>query len=231
MDSQEKEIEEAALILCSMKHAKVDEETALEIEKARHFALKKLQFQKPSSPPSLNHHRKHLVSLVPPSVAEVIGKCSAPIEKRLTGSDTQENQVRLLLKHKDVIQFLHPLLRPSEVDRIKKRGMYIDVYDCHGKMYQMVFRLWGLKAYVITTRNWYEFCIDHGLEQVLDWVTIWMFRHNVTGRICFVINSERRIVSRAVRPVFDFPVSARKKRTKSCSSSDSKRRRLNYDDE
>ncbi|KAL8133812.1 putative B3 domain-containing protein At4g03170 [Apium graveolens] len=228
MNSEE---EAAALVLCSMKNSKVDYETALELEKTRLVILKKRNFQHPSSPSLSNHHTR-LLSLVPPSLAEVIGNCSTPFDKRLTGSDTQEDQVRLLLKYGHVMQFLHPLLRPSEIDKIKKRGMVVCVYDRYGRMYEMVFRLWGTKAYVITTRNWFEFCIDHGLEKVLDWVTIWMFRHNVTGRICFVITSERRCFAKAIEPVFDLPVVARKKRTKSCSSSSSnlKRRRLNDDD-
>lgn len=224
------EEESAALVLCSMKNSIVDYETAIELEKTRVFLLKKHKFQHPSSPsPLLNHHSR-LLSLVPPSLAQVIGNCSTPFNKRLTRTDTQEDQLRLLLKYDHVVKFLHPLLRPSELDRIKKRGMVVCVYDCNGRMYEMVFRLWGTKAYVITTRNWFEFCVDHGLEQVLDWVTIWMFRHNVSGRICFVITSERRFGSKAVEPVFDLPVTARKKRSKSCSSSNNlKRRRLNDD--
>ncbi|KAK1401271.1 TF-B3 domain-containing protein [Heracleum sosnowskyi] len=156
---------------------------------------------------------------------------STPFVKRLTRSDTKKTQGRLLFKYNHVVKFLHPLLRPSEVDKIKKRGMIVCVYDCYGRMYEMVFTLWGSKAYVITTRNWFEFCVDHGLKRVLDWVTIWMFRHNVTGRICFVITSERRFLEKAVEPVFDLPLAARKKRTKSCSSGRNlKRRRLNDDD-
>ncbi|KAK1401276.1 TF-B3 domain-containing protein [Heracleum sosnowskyi] len=227
MNSQE---EEAALVLCSMKNSKVDYQTALQLEETRLFTLNKHKFQHPSSPTLFNHHNR-LLSLVPPSLADIIGNCSTPFVKRLTRSDTKKTQGRLLFKYNHVVKFLHPLLRPSEVDKIKKRGMIVCVYDCYGRMYEMVFTLWGSKAYVITTRNWFEFCVDHGLKRVLDWVTIWMFRHNVTGRICFVITSERRFLEKAVEPVFDLPLAARKKRTKSCSSGRNlKRRRLNDDD-
>ncbi|KAK1361888.1 hypothetical protein POM88_046362 [Heracleum sosnowskyi] len=225
MDSEE---EAAALVLCSMKNSKVDYETSLQLEKTRRlFVLNKHKFQHPS----LSNNHSRLLSLVPPSLAQVIGTCSTPFEKRLTGSDIQLNQVRLLLNYRHVMKFLHPLLRPSEVDKIKKKGMVVCVYDCYGRMYEMVFTLWGTKAYVITTRNWFEFCVDHGFKKDLDWVTIWMFRHNVSGRICFVITSERRFLGKAVEPVFDLPLAARKKRSKSCSSRiNLKRRRLNDDD-
>ncbi|KAK1384507.1 hypothetical protein POM88_022242 [Heracleum sosnowskyi] len=226
MNSEE---EEAALILCSMKNSKVDSTTSLQLEETRVSILKKHKLQHPSSLSPLSNNTR-LLSLVPPSLAEVIGDCSTPFDKRLTGSDIQENQVRLLLKYRHVMQFLNPLLRPSEIYKIKKSGLTVCVYDCFGKMYEMVFSLWGTKAYVITTRNWFQFCVDHGFQTLLDWVTVWMFRHTLTGRICFVITSERRIFSKAIEPVFHLPAAARKKRSKGCSrSSNLKRRRLNDD--
>ncbi|KAK1384513.1 hypothetical protein POM88_022248 [Heracleum sosnowskyi] len=228
MNSEE---EEAALILCSMKNSKVDSTTSLQLEETRVSILKKHKLQHPSSLSPLSNNTR-LLSLVPPSLAEVIGDCSTPFDKRLTGSDIQENQVRLLLKYRHVMQFLNPLLRPSEIYKIKKSGLTVCVYDCFGKMYEMVFSLWGTKAYVITTRNWFQFCVDHGFQTLLDWVTVWMFRHTLTGRICFVITSERRIFSKAIEPVFHLPAAARKKRSKGCSrSSNLKRRRLNDDGE
>ncbi|KAK1351398.1 hypothetical protein POM88_054371 [Heracleum sosnowskyi] len=228
MNSEE---EEAALILCSMKNSKVDSTTSLQLEETRVSILKKHKLQHPSSLSPLSNNTR-LLSLVPPSLAEVIGDCSTPFDKRLTGSDIQENQVRLLLKYRHVMQFLNPLLRPSEIYKIKKSGLTVCVYDSNGKMYEMVFSLWGTKAYVITTRNWFQFCVDHGFQTLLDWVTVWMFRHTLTGRICFVITSERRIFSKAIEPVFHLPAAARKKRSKGCSrSSNLKRRRLNDDGE
>ncbi|KAK1351401.1 hypothetical protein POM88_054374 [Heracleum sosnowskyi] len=88
MNSEE---EEAALILCSMKNSKVDSTTSLQLEETRVSILKKHKLQHPSSLSPLSNNTR-LLSLVPPSLAEVIGDCSTPFDKRLTGSDIQENQ-------------------------------------------------------------------------------------------------------------------------------------------
>lgn len=218
MNSEE---EAAALVLCSMKNSKVDYQTAVELEKTRLLILKKRKIQ----------HQSPLAGLLSPSLAEIIGNCSTPFTKKLTDSDTKQGQVRLLLKYNYVTKFLHPLLRPSEIDKIKKRGMLVCVYDRNGRMYEMVFRLWATKAYVITTPNWFHFCTDHGLKKDLDWVTLWMFRHNVTGRICFLVTWERRGFAKPIQPVFDLSSVVRKKRTKVCNRANNlKRRRLNDDD-
>ncbi|KAK1361898.1 hypothetical protein POM88_046372 [Heracleum sosnowskyi] len=88
----------------------------------------------------------------------------------LKGSTQEDEARRLHLKYDHVMKFLHPLLRPSEVDKIKKRGTVVCVYDCYGR-------------------------------DVLDWVTIWMFRHNVAGRIHHYLGA--KIVGKSVEPVFN----------------------------
>ncbi|KAK1351411.1 hypothetical protein POM88_054384 [Heracleum sosnowskyi] len=107
MNSEE---EEAALILCSMKNSKVDSTTSLQLEETRVSILKKHKLQHPSSLSPLSNNTR-LLSLVPPSLAEVIGDCSTPFDKRLTGSDIQENQAysdwkNLLCNHFGAKNFL-----------------------------------------------------------------------------------------------------------------------------
>ncbi|KAK1384506.1 hypothetical protein POM88_022241 [Heracleum sosnowskyi] len=125
MNSEE---EEAALILCSMKNSKVDSTTSLQLEETRVSILKKHKLQHPSSLSPLSNNTR-LLSLVPPSLAEVIGDCSTPFDKRLTGSDIQENQ-GVLVRRVEPTSGASKVLKEKIKTLIEDRGCETTVWGC-----------------------------------------------------------------------------------------------------
>ncbi|KAK1397235.1 TF-B3 domain-containing protein [Heracleum sosnowskyi] len=176
----------AALLLLSWKHHLiVDPQTARELEQDRH-RLQSLP-SPPHSPPSHGRYFPRVAAL-----HGLVGECSPPWEKQLKGSDLLKGQRRLLLKQSYAKQYLYPLLSSREIDKLKRDGILVNVYDGEGNMYEMIFKLWGTKAHVLTSDGWLEFYRDHNLIEEIDWITIWMFKHVHTHQLCFAIVSERR---------------------------------------
>ncbi|XP_022718110.1 uncharacterized protein LOC111276629 isoform X2 [Durio zibethinus] len=201
----------AALTLASLKHATLDEKSAVALEKLKRKnlgAIKGKDKQEKEDPciekdPSSVIHGSNRISVpnstifynyqppvIPPVAAltGLIGKCSRPFEKRLTETDLTDRQTRLSLNKKHVQEFMIPLLKEDED---VNEGIRVITYDIEGKEYEMKFVFWSLKMYVLTSPGWKTFYREHRLEKDIDIVTVWMFRHRLTQNICFVITPRR----------------------------------------
>lgn len=181
-----KEVGRAALLFNSIRHMILDKETATTLEalKRKYNAATK---NKPAES-SLSVEVYNPPKLPPAqSLSSLIGKCSKPFEKQLTESDVRDDQSRLSMSKQDVERFLLPLLEGEENLHV---GIPVTTYDLEGKAYPMVFKQWASKIYILTG-GWKRFYHEHVLCKYEDFVTVWMFRHNVTGNLCFVISSRR----------------------------------------
>ncbi|KAL8109545.1 hypothetical protein AgCh_025602 [Apium graveolens] len=200
----------AALQLCSWKHLDLDPQTAHELEQEKRFQKQRLQQTIPPPPPN-----PQTIQYVPPTendkfpsaLRRLVGERSPSWEKQMTSSDLLISQTRLLLKQSYVKNYLYPLLSTRQVDKLKKGGFVVNVYDWRGNIYEMEFKLWGYKAHVLTSQNWLEFAKHHNLVKDKDWITLWMFKHVDTHQICFAIISERK-------PLTAVPAAAGDKRKK-----------------
>ena len=48
--------------------------------------------------------------------------------------------------------------------------------------------------------DWKTFVLDHDLKHIEDWISVWMFRHNQTKKLCFAITSRRMPVTSSSHP-------------------------------
>ncbi|KAK9183038.1 hypothetical protein WN944_026187 [Citrus x changshan-huyou] len=125
---------------------------------------------------------------IPPLVQNlrgVIGRCSKPMQKNLTNTDLNASQCRLLMNRASVLEFLVPLLNEGECQTLKA-GIQVTTYDLDGNAYTMSFKVWADKYYVLTS-GWTKFHQDNGLTDKHG-LTLWMFRHVETQKLCFVIS-------------------------------------------
>ncbi|XVE63548.1 hypothetical protein DITRI_Ditri07aG0028900 [Diplodiscus trichospermus] len=123
-----------------------------------------------------------------PALAGIVGECSRPCEKQLTETDLNDNQTRLSLSKDHVRDYILRLLRQGED---VSQGIPVTVYDSEGNEYSMRFVFWSSKVYVLTTTAWKRFYKKHGFQKDIDIVTVWMFRHRLTQKLCFAITSRR----------------------------------------
>lgn len=140
----------------------------------------------PSTLMNLPKNSSGSVPKLPPieNLTTLIGQCSNPFMKQLTKSDVDEHQGRLLLNNEDVRKQLLPLLNEESEDIAN--GIKVKTFDSMGKFYNMRFKAWGnYKSYVLLG-SWIQFIKEHGLK-IDDYVTVWMFRHNQTGELCFAL--------------------------------------------
>ncbi|KAF5732110.1 hypothetical protein HS088_TW18G00799 [Tripterygium wilfordii] len=196
-------IGEAALLLCTWKHTKLDPKEAMELEqlKKKYLGTKpEVPASHPSPPPpppppavplqqDLNllpgYNPPDILSL--PALEGIIGSnCSKPFEKQLTPSDVEDGQSRLAI-HISTVKELKKLLNEDES---LSDGIPVTVYDVNGKEFNMEFKVWASKLHVLTG-GWKTFCHHHKLIQDKDFVTLRMFRHVQTQKICFLITSRR----------------------------------------
>lgn len=203
---EQKEVAKVALLLYSWKFLKLDPIEAQALEKQKEDSKKQIlgrieiqnHHHQPMSPEigqpnnngpgGDNNDRAISPPRLPPVLAlnGLIGECSRPFEKQLTESDVKDDQSRLSLNKDFVINYFLPILNDGEDP---EEEITVTTYDIEGKEYkEMVFKLWGKKMYVLT-RNWKKFCHHHNFVKHSDWVTVWMFRHNQTNKLCFVITS------------------------------------------
>lgn len=132
---------------------------------------------------------------VPPTIPQVRGllglitNCSIPFEKQLTETDLSEKQNRLSFNKQDAEQFLLPMVKMSDL----RAGINTVVYDMNGNTYPMIFKYWSNKYYVLSI-GWKAFynydgkCVLKALE---DFVTVWMFQHGVSKKLCFALSIRR----------------------------------------
>lgn len=114
--------------------------------------------------------------------------CCKPFEKKLYTSDLKPGQSRLLLNKNHVETYFLPLLKKGEDVR---EGINVVVYDLQGNTFNLVFKYWSEKVYVLTGVAWIEFLKTHQLKAIEDHVTVWMFRHSQTNELCFALSVRR----------------------------------------
>ncbi|XP_058784839.1 B3 domain-containing protein At1g20600-like [Vicia villosa] len=114
--------------------------------------------------------------------------CCKPFEKKLTSSDLNAYQNRLLLK-KDHVEtyFLPSLKRDEEVNK----GINVVVFDMQGKTFNTMFKFWSNKYYVFNGVGWQKFFKEHNLKADQDFITVWMFRHSEINNLCFALSIRR----------------------------------------
>ncbi|KAK2386005.1 putative B3 domain-containing protein [Trifolium repens] len=123
-----------------------------------------------------------------PGVADnnILG-CCKPFEKKLSTSDLKVDLNRLFLDKGHVKKYFLPLLKEDED---VEEGIDVVVYDMQGKTFNMKFKFWSRKFYVLNG-GWKTFFKSHSLRANQDHVTVWMFRHSETGNLCFALSVKR----------------------------------------
>ncbi|XP_058784838.1 putative B3 domain-containing protein At4g03170 [Vicia villosa] len=135
------------------------------------------------------------VEYVPPDIPNIHGVpnnrilvCCKPFEKKLTSSDLDVYQNRLLLKKNHVeTYFLPSLKRDEKVDK----GINVIVFDMQGKTFNTMFKFWSEKYYVFNGVGWQKFFKERNLKADQDFITVWMFRHSEINKLCFALSIRR----------------------------------------
>ncbi|KAL4339826.1 hypothetical protein GQ457_08G023020 [Hibiscus cannabinus] len=178
------EVHSAASGVFSFQHAKLDKKSSARLNKQKRKFLGGEEQEEEASVGGRNN--RMLDGYEPPDVPSVAGLaglitgCCKPYQKRLTETDVRKNQSRLLFCNN-----MMPLLKEDEN---VGNGIPVVVYDGRGKEYRMKFKRWGSAMYVLTSSDWPKFCSEYKLAKDVDIVTVWMFRHRVTEKLCFVIS-------------------------------------------
>ena len=82
---------------------------------------------------------------------------------------------------------MKPLLSDEERRSLEHdKETQVDIYGLKGIRYPMKFKIWGSKMHVLTS-GWKEFRGDNEFKALHDWVTLWVFRHKETEKLCFVM--------------------------------------------
>ncbi|VVB02843.1 unnamed protein product [Arabis nemorensis] len=185
-----------------------DHEVALQASEAHQFHSKKrkaekVQYMQPLTrkPVEEDDSEENLIKLlewnkIMPDFGEIcIGVSegfSEPIRKQLRESDIKDDQSRLMLCKLQVKTRMLPLLNDSENRRISHgtEGLDVSVYGPDGVVQEMKFKMWSVDTPVLTS-GWKEFVAKSDLKKHCDFLTISMFRHIETRKICFAIHSTR----------------------------------------
>nr|POE46498.1 putative b3 domain-containing protein [Quercus suber] len=123
---------------------------------------------------------------VPRNIGSLVknNRCSTPFEKQLQEKELKE--YRLYLSKTAVTKLLFPLLRTEELrDNVIRQGIPVTAYDVQGIAFKQST---GKQKRYMLTKGWTRFCNQHGLRAFKNFVTLWMFRHKETDRLCFVIS-------------------------------------------
>ncbi|CAJ2638760.1 uncharacterized protein LOC123915381 [Trifolium pratense] len=113
--------------------------------------------------------------------------CSKPFEKKLSTSDLRVDLNRLFLEKGHVEKYFLPLLKESED---LEEGIDVVVYDMQGQMFNMKFKFWSGKFYVLNG-GWKTFFKSHSFLANQDHIKVWMFRHSETDNLCFALSVRR----------------------------------------
>ncbi|KAM7260478.1 hypothetical protein ACFE04_016219 [Oxalis oulophora] len=197
------DVYDAAVTLMNMRDETLDEDTAAILcalkrqilERANAATIRRLSISRAMEEfnnalyeaDAANNYRPPSHILQIPGLEGLIGLCSKPFEKQLTESDVKIDQSRLVMSKFYVEKHLKPLIWSEENPR---DGIPVTVYDIHGNIYPMEFKVWSERTYVLTA-GWKKFSVYYGLTKITDFVTAWMFRNLATGKLCFVINNKR----------------------------------------
>ncbi|CAL9236278.1 unnamed protein product [Arabidopsis halleri] len=136
------------------------------------------------------------------------GKKKRKVAEQLTGSDVKENQCRLMLGKERVKKMMVDVLGKAE--KLGIHGQKVSVYGPKGEIHEMVFKMWKKDTPVLMSAGWKNFVKKYiggtgdrprsTLEKHVDFLTIWMFRHKETRKICFAIDSTRFPVKGMLSP-------------------------------
>lgn len=184
------EITDAALILLSMKHSKLDRETAFNLEATKNSFLGhpiktsihgneiKNRFV------GVENNRQRAV-LPGPSMVEslqdIIGKQGGSVEKVVSKSDLNSDIQRLVLDRDKAKLMFEPFFTKREEIIFKEIDkLMVSVYDIEGRKYEMFYKMSrNTKFPTLCGCEWNKFCQDHGLKAG-DFVKLLIFRHAKT---------------------------------------------------
>ncbi|CAB4288415.1 unnamed protein product [Prunus armeniaca] len=124
---------------------------------------------------------------VPRSLQNLIGRCSEPFEKQLSGTDVALGSTSLTISKEDVKRHILPLLKANEVP---EEGIQVTVYDIAGEEYPMLFKRRRYR-YFLLGPTWRRLYQRHGLEGGQHSLTFWAFRKVRPESLCFVITWRR----------------------------------------
>ncbi|GFS41220.1 hypothetical protein Acr_00g0073130 [Actinidia rufa] len=192
----------AALLLVTMKYLIVDEQTLISLEALKteahcqHWMKGCESFKtaiKNGLDPALPELGNPIDGLTPPKLPPIkvleglIGECGVPFEKQLTDTDVNKGQGRLSIAKELVEKFVKPLMGEEERRSLEQsQETQVDVYGSKGIRYPMKFKIWSSKMHVLTS-GWNEFCGNNEFKALNDWVSLWVFRHKETEKLCFVM--------------------------------------------
>ncbi|XP_019168886.1 PREDICTED: uncharacterized protein LOC109164795 [Ipomoea nil] len=201
---EEEDLAAAANILICMSAANLEKREAIELERMKmnfHYNSG-LRIRDDNNnnnnraePPALaaRVHSRCSVDGTPlpryPPIPFLLGKidlsaCSMPFEKQVTVTDVNEEQNRLSLSKNEVTRSILPLLNCHE-DHC--RGVPVTAYNPDGKEYEMTFKSWSERKFYVLNGGWKRFFQENGLVVRRHWVTVWMFRHSQTRKLCFAL--------------------------------------------
>jgi len=151
-------------------------------------------FSESSSPEVCFSSQEHLIrdSYSPSSLPamenfrEYILEHGEPLHKKLTTSDVNVNQNRLLLNKNHVEKSFLPLLKNDENI---ERGIQVPVYDAHQNTFSLTFKKWTNKYYVLNG-GWKDFFQVHKLQKD-DSITVCIFRHSSHNKLCFALDYKK----------------------------------------
>ncbi|CAH9111802.1 unnamed protein product [Cuscuta europaea] len=179
----------AAIILLSMNNKTLGYEEAKSLEKRKRKTLlpEKIERAKRINQDLAYSIDGTMLSRYPPNLEGIIDieACSHPFEKQLTPTDVKEEKNRLCLNKDKVINLILPLMNDDE-DPIN--GITVTTYDSYGVEYEMTFKSWSDNKFYVLNGGWKKFCQENELKEYKSWVTVWMFRHSQTRKICFALN-------------------------------------------
>ncbi|VVA10520.1 PREDICTED: putative B3 domain-containing [Prunus dulcis] len=124
---------------------------------------------------------------VPRSLQNLIGRCSEPFEKQLSGTDVALGSTSLTISKEDVKRHILPLLKANEVP---EEGIQVTVYDIAGEEYPMLFKRRRYRYFLLGPK-WRRLYQRHGLEGDQHSLTFWAFRKVRPESLCFVITWRR----------------------------------------
>ncbi|PQQ08516.1 uncharacterized protein Pyn_22062 [Prunus yedoensis var. nudiflora] len=124
---------------------------------------------------------------VPRSLQNLIGRCSEPFEKQLSGTDVALGSTSLTISKEDVKRHILPLLKANEVP---EEGIQVTMYDIAGEEYPMQFKRRRCR-YFLFGPKWRRLYQRHGLEGGQHSLTFWAFRKVRPDSLCFVITWRR----------------------------------------
>ncbi|GAU31647.1 hypothetical protein TSUD_38440 [Trifolium subterraneum] len=133
------------------------------------------------------YNRAPNIPMIPGMPNNNILGCCKPFVKKLSVSDLKVDLNRLFLDKSHVKKYFLPLLKEGED---VEEGIDVIVYDMQGKMFNMKFKFWCQKFYVLNG-GWKTFFQSHSLLANQDYVTVWMFRHSETDNLSFALSVRR----------------------------------------